>query len=392
MPDAAWQLLFADDEDEICDQVKDYLDGAAPVTGNDGCIAVETLTDFDRVIDKLEDRHIDLVILDVRLQLRGQATQEEAGERILGDVRQKRFVPVIFYTGLPNLVRHLESPLVRVVEKTQGLPELLETIKKVFETGLPQVNRALVRHLETVQRDYMWDFVAENWRGFGDDEDRTSLAYLLARRLATSLSGSGIQQLAQDLGGAALAPFIDESRVHPMQYYVLPPVEGQSARTGDVYHGDIEGENGYWILLTPSCDLVQGREKAKWILFAFCESLEQQKEFADWKDALPSPSGQLETKLRSLLGNNRRDYQPERFYFLPGVLALPHLLVDFQQLRTLSLEQLCTLDQKASLDSPFSEALLARFTRYFGRLGIPDLDIDVLLAHLKNDEPGTPGG
>ena len=145
-------------------------------------------------------------------------------------------------------------------------------------------------------------------------------------------------------------------------------------------------------MLTPSCDLVQGREKAKWILFAFCESLEQQKEFADWKDALPSPSVQLETKLRSLLGNNRRDYQPERFYFLPGVLALPNLLVDFQQLRTLSLEQLCTLDQKASLDSPFSEALLARFTRYFGRLGIPDLDIDVLLAHLKNDEPGTPGG
>ena len=62
MLDAAWQLLFADDEDEICDQVKDYLDGAAPVTGNDGCIAVETLTDFDRVIDKLEDRHIDLEV------------------------------------------------------------------------------------------------------------------------------------------------------------------------------------------------------------------------------------------------------------------------------------------------------------------------------------------
>ncbi len=70
-------------------------------------------------------------------------------------VRQRRFVPIVFYTGLDYKVRDLESPVVRVVEKTKGVVKLLETVKEIFNTTLPQTNRALVHHLETVQRDYM---------------------------------------------------------------------------------------------------------------------------------------------------------------------------------------------------------------------------------------------
>ena len=41
------------------------------------------------------------------------------------------------------------------------------------------------------------------------------------------------------------------------------------------------------------------------------------------------------------------------------------------------------LERLASLDSPFAEGLLARFSRYFGRLGTPDLDVTVLLQRLQ---------
>ena len=41
------------------------------------------------------------------------------------------------------------------------------------------------------------------------------------------------------------------------------------------------------------------------------------------------------------------------------------------------------LERLASLDSPFAEALLVRFTRYFGRLGTPDLDVAVLSQRLR---------
>jgi hypothetical protein len=43
--------------------------------------------------------------------------------------------------------------------------------------------------------------------------------------------------------------------------------------------------------------------------------------------------------------------------------------VDLQQLVTLARAQMDSFEHLASLDSPFAEALLARFARYFGRLG-----------------------
>lgn len=58
-------------------------------------------------------------------------------------------------TGLPRLVRHLVTPLVQVVEKTEGLPRLLDSLRSIFASRVPAVHRALIRHLETIQREYL---------------------------------------------------------------------------------------------------------------------------------------------------------------------------------------------------------------------------------------------
>jgi CheY-like chemotaxis protein len=375
-----WQLLFVDDEPDICLQVQEFLEGET--IPPDDQMRVETLNNFGDALNELEVRRFDLLILDVRLGPYSGLPDEEAGITTLQAIRQRRFIPVVFYTGLPHLVRHLEIPLVQVVEKTpDGLPRLLDSLRSIFATRLPAVNRALIRHLETIQRDYMWDFVARHWAQFGDPSDRTSLAYLLARRLATSLSGSGIQQLAQELGDATGTAATEGLR-HPMQYYVIPPVE-PTPLAGDIYQGQIGEQNGYWALLTPSCDLVTGREKAELVLLAHCLPLTEQVEYQQWRDSLPAPSRTINGKLQDLLRNNRRDIQSERFFFLPGALSLPDLVVDFQQLATLQRAHMGGLERLASLDSPFAEALLARFTRYFGRLGTPDLDVAVLLQRLR---------
>ena len=387
MADATtWQLLFVDDDAEVCRQVKEFLDGETIVAPDDR-LRVETLTDFAAALDELEARRFDLLILDVRLGPHDEVREEEVGIMTLEAIRQRRFVPVVFYTGLPRLVRDMEMPLIRVVEKTQGLPLLLETVRSIFATRLPAVNRALIRHVEAVQRDYMWDFVAIHWEEFGDTPDRTALAYLLARRLAMSLSGPGIRQLAQNLGDPTGAAAV-EGRVHPMQYYVMPPV-GPAPLAGDLYQGQIGGQTGHWVLLTPSCDLVTKRERAEWVLLARCAPLAEQAEYQKWQAGLPQPSSTTDRKLRALLRDNRQNGQPERFYFLPGALTLPDLIVDFQQLVTLPQGQMKSLERLASLDSPFAEALLARFARYFGRLGAPDLDLEVIVARLRSAAGGV---
>ena len=370
-----WKVLSVDDEEVSRQKVKELLDGEVISSAGDH-LRVHTLRDFNQALEELEARNYDLVILDVR---RDQDGVYE-GLEVLNEIKQRRFVPFVFYTEVPESVRALETPLVRVVDKEEPIERLLEVVKEVFLTGLPSVHRALIRHTEAVERDYMWNFVAEHWAEVSDEPDHTDLAYLLARRLALSLSETGIQQLAQSLGGRANG-IMAAGKVHPMRYYIMPPVE-PSPLAGDIYWGEIAGTKGYWVLLTPSCDMVAGREKAERVVVAGCELLINQPEYEKWQSKLPSPSKSSIRELTALLADNRRR-QPERFYTLPGALVLPDLIVDFQQLFTMPRSNLEHLERISSLDSPYAEALLARFARYFGRLGTPDLDVEAVITKLQ---------
>ena len=88
-----WQFLFGDDETVTCKQVKEYLEGET-VSESGGSSFVETLTDFDKVLEILETRRFDLLILDLRLGPHDETREEEAGMRTLQAIQQRRFVRV----------------------------------------------------------------------------------------------------------------------------------------------------------------------------------------------------------------------------------------------------------------------------------------------------------
>jgi len=384
--DNVWRVLFVDDDHDICLQVAKYL-GEQVITGKDGILRITTKEDFGEALEELAVKHYDLVILDVRLGPTSpeEREEEEAGTATLDLIKQRCFLPVIFYTALPNKVRDLETPLIRVAEKTEGVARLLETVREVFETKIPLVNRELLRHLDEVQRDYMWDFVAANWEVFGDTEDKSCLAYLLARRLAKSLDSPGMQKLAERLGGCTDILW-NEDNVHPMRYYIMPPVS-KIPRAGDMFKCQIDGKTEYLVLLTPSCDIEQGNADSR--LFAKCLPLSGEEEYVKFAENVDD--GDAKGAVKNLIRDSRKGRQWERFKFLPGVINVPDMVVDFQQ--TISIirkeceDNLETgkWERIASLDSPYSEALLNRYSRYFGRLGTPDLNVDVIIAKLEKE-------
>lgn len=55
-----WQLLFVDDEEDTCRQVKEYLEGET-ISESGEFPVVETLTDFDQALEALETRRFDLL-------------------------------------------------------------------------------------------------------------------------------------------------------------------------------------------------------------------------------------------------------------------------------------------------------------------------------------------
>ena len=376
-----WRILVIDDDSEICEQVKEFIEAT---NGEEPDTTYQVLieTDFEKSLDLLESHRVDFVILDVRgndIPLEQDIdVNDESGIKTLNQIKNRRFVPVIFYTGLAHKVKDLETPLVRVLGKGVELPELISEVKKILETGIPALNRALIRHVEEQQRNYMWEFVANNYENFGDTDDKASLAYMLARRLAASLSGSGIEKFVEELGETT-AIKVNEDKVHPMQYYVFPPLENPNQLAGDIFKKK-ESED-YYVLLTPSCDLVQC--KAEWLLISKCTNLIESPEYKKWLD-----DGKDKNLSRLLLNN--RDGQRERYFFLPGALTLPDLIVDLQQLTTIDITTLNeNYDRLASLDSPYAETLLEKFSRFFGRLGTPDLDSEKVINKLRNKLSNT---
>lgn len=330
---------------------------------------------FKEATERLKADRYDLIILDLKDD--GDAYHSIGGDpvglKVFEELKKNRFVPVVFYTAHPNWVRDLQTSYVRVVEKTETIEKVKEEVRRVLATRLP----ALARRVEEVQRTYMWDFVSAHWKDFQQPADQADVAYLLARRLAIALEAEA-GKLAAEIGGASEIPAAPR-KAHPMVMYVVPSM-GPHPLAGDIVSEVFEGVEMYWLILTPSCDFAQ--TKANHVTLAKCERLVDREEFKNWSQKKDASAIQ---RLESLIGDGRGD----RFKFLPRAFFIPDLVVDFQQLRTLGFESLKNFKQVATLDSPFAESVVARFSRYFNRLGTPDLDKAVVINRLpvKVDKP-----
>jgi CheY-like chemotaxis protein len=366
-----WRFLIVEDKEDKIRQLQEIAPACVDAPDE---VEVDVCPTFKKAAGRLRTERFDLLILDLKddSDTSIAADTNPAGLAVFEELKRTRFVPVVFYTALAHKVRSEETSFVRVVEKTEDVTRVKEEVRRVFATKLP----TLTRHVEELQRDYMWEFVSKHWKDFHYSNEQADLAYLLARRLALSLEKEA-RKLSRKMTGKTV-PMADPKNIHPMEMYIPPPL-GSSRQAGDILKGTVAGVSGYWITLTPSCDFEQpGRLNN--VLIAQCAPLASEPEYLAWKEKPAANIGGL----NALIGDNRQDAQSERFKFLPGTFFFPDSVVDFQRLQAIPPNELAKMEVIASLDSPFAEALLARFSRYFGRLGTPDIDKNVLINRLQS--------
>lgn len=378
------RVLHVDDDAAMLANVADYLQGEE-ISGW-GAPEVTAVEVFDDAMRLLDERRFDMVILDVRLGDHDQtqlSVPDEAGITTLEQIRQRRFVPVIFWTGLPTIVEHLEGPLVRVHEKTAGLPTLLDAVRSLFATRLPLVNRALLRLIEEEQRRYMWSFVSAHWSQLSATQDQAGLAYLLAHRLGRSLGGPGLRQLATDLGDTS-GLFPSKNTIHPVEMYLQPPLSDTELRAGDLLRETSDKGTTWSLVLTPSCDLEWN--KAERVLLATGGAFVNHPRIVAWRSGEGTQKEQRKARSEALeLLRQATGGQLDRWLYLPAAIDVPDLLIDMQQLRAIPAAEALTFERVASLDSPFAESAVNRFNRYFGRIGTPDLDAEAIAKRLEDD-------
>lgn len=381
-----WRILVIDDDQEILDQIKEYLNDHE-LDGENGKLEIECISDFEEAQEELRKKKFDLIILDVRCDRTATSGEKDAGVTVYNKIREICFIPILFYTGLPGSVEGLTNSAVKVLSKDDGVDEVLRTVEQIIQEGIPAVHKNLIQHVEDVQRDYMWKFFVDNWEGFGKITDKTDLAYLLTRRLSTSFSYVGVKELSRKLTEAMVHGDVEVEEISsadssnnkladPMHYYIIPPIE-ELPLAGDLYKGTLEGIDGYWVILTPSCDFWQN--KAQYVLLAYCSPIDNFIEYQKWIKE-ENPSKGVYGEFKSLISNRKN----ERYFFLPGILAQPDMFIDFQNLKTIPIQELGSFHRVASIDSVFASEINARFIRYFGRRGTPDINVDHISERLRN--------
>ena len=201
------------------------------------------------------------------------------------------------------------------------------------------------------------------------------------RRLGVSFDG-GSNLLASMSG----EPSAVVGKVPPIRYYIVPPPNEH--RMGDILkapvtHGcDYPDLSTRHIVLTPTCDLVEGRAKADVVVLAECIPLETFCEYRKWAEA-GEKSKSSRSKLKRLLMSNPEKGQRNRYYYLPGAWTLPDTMVDFQRISHIPYGDLNGYTIEVSLDSPYAEALSHQFHCYLGRVGTPDLDVEAAIARMR---------
>jgi CheY-like chemotaxis protein len=376
-----WNILLVEDDPQMRTDVLELLDGEV-VAGRE--VSINTYDDFDSALQQIAERRADLIILDV---FRGDALQgaDAVGLRVLEAIRGSGFVSVVLYTAHPEKVDQERSSFVRLVGKdVNGLRELKAEIESLFETRVPQSFRAVVEHLDTTLREYMWGFVANNWQQLEGLSGSPEFLRVLVRRLAATLTTAGIDQLTEKVFGSNGVGDIAQGKAHPAEYYIMPPLDATQVRMGDIRIRQTDGEVEYLIVLWPTCDMVEGGGRNAKTDRVLCIQAEPAKQAPELRGVIdPEEPSNNARKLAVAFLKNNRSGNSDRYHYLPGLCNLPDLLLDFQKVVVLQFAECRGLQCETSIASPFSESISSRFLHYIGRIGTPDIDTEFVINRLR---------
>jgi CheY-like chemotaxis protein len=380
----AWQVLVVEDNDQARADIVEHFTNYE-LAGRR--LNIEEVSEFDVAIERVRQKSVDLIILDVFFGITLNSASPD-GLKVLAALRESGFVCTVLYTAHPERVESEASAFVRLVGKdVNSLDLLTKVIVELFELRIPHIYRALVSHVDDTLRRYMWEFVDKNWSDLRDIAGTPEFLRLVLLRLGATLSAEGVDKIAVSVFGNASGAVSASGKVHPAEFYILPPLTPENPQVGDIRVESSEGQQSFIIVLWPSCDMVNSptqAAKVKEILCAVPVRFDSEEIVKKWR---ANPSETKKKEMLRLMSNSH-----DKFHFLPGFCGVPDLIVDFRQLRVFDLALVRDMKCIATLASPYAESLASRFVRYLGRLGTPDLDHELVIKGLERTLSVEPSG
>lgn len=333
-----------------------------------------SLSEFGDALANIEKIAPDVVVLDWFLGTPGLGKDE--GRPVWELIWAKSFSPLVFASAadkseLPEFVN--QHPLLQYVGKStedsaekvvQAVLGFLPIGREIKTARINLVERASIAANTAVTETlpYIWK------ECLGDPSRRLMLERTARRRLTNHLA-----ELEEDEG----------NQIFAWEQYIVPPAASH-LMTGDVLRlreSSPDDPNSYRVILSPSCDLVKGREKVTRVLVAKCVPIDiyrsKHPPLYSCKDA-----AEKKKAWRSLLSQPQTaGYSP-----MPAFPSLiPHMAVSLKELDLLELDSVAVkasaaagpeFERVASTDSPFREQLAWAYMLIACRPGMPDRNID----------------
>ncbi|MEW1986791.1 hypothetical protein [Pseudarthrobacter oxydans] len=389
--DVNYKVLVVDDRADMLSNISRELTDVL-IEGKYPNLKLSTCQSFDEAQELLRAGDFDLAILDVREEAKGNGRPDNTrGTRVFEAVRLLKFLPIIFFTALPEKARmHEAPPLITVVDK-DDIEALPSAVEAALKSGISTTVRTINEHVDRVIRNYLWTTVAPSWKDFSGDNPE-QIAELLVARVTRSLQENALAEVRKEL-----EPTVEDDSTglvatssNTARYYVYPPVNDalvpgalvKAPWLEDAEPTHLDGNarrnvSDWWVVLTPSCDFAQN--KVEYVLLAQALPLEVMPLFASWKEAPEKQRAGKWSRLEGVLRGNRPRYE-----FYPKFQAIPDLVVDLEQVIAVPNDDLIGATIVASLSSPFTEALLTKYSHFRGRIGTPDVDINSLKLRLDS--------
>lgn len=333
---------------------------------------------FQAAESLLESFSPDIVILDI---FKGPVQDHEtAGLAVYDSIWNKCFCPLVIYSACPDDISEdvEEHPFIELVQKGANSEARVISHIKAFLPHVEALNQVQSSIREHVNRE-LKNTAPLVFQTITDTKKRKAVFVRAARRR--------IAAMMDQPSGETLACW---------EQYLYPPV-GSNLMTGDIIRkktGDTNTPENYFIVLTPSCDLVGSGARTpniESVLVARCTKIESV--LRDAGIDRHTREDRFKEKLLILLARGYGSLclpLPE----LPGVF--PPMTAELKNLQLIDLHLIgegdgCEYCRVASVDSPFREMITWAYLQVTGRPGLPDRDFNqwadsIYRAVTQNDQ------
>lgn len=318
----------------------------------------------DEAISALKnpDNIFDGAIVD--LDLMGSGGTDTSGNEVVKEIKENLRFPTFVITGTRHHISdelNVPSSVFNVFDRDEvDVMDTLDKFKRIKATGiLNLLNRN--GKIEELIQNIFWNHISTSIDNWALDNKRTS-----AEKEDSLLRYTILHMLE----------YLDESKVHPSEFYITRPVK-ESLSTGDLI---TFGDNRF-VVLTPACDFAQ--KKVSKVFLLRIKDISEEVSGTDEIQTIEGLSNSKKGKLEKLIRNSS-----SYFHFIPQHNGINAGIIDFQHKLSMPIEEMeagiksAEIDRFATISMPFLKDLIERYSSYYSRQGSPDFDSDEIINSL----------